>query len=314
MANWIRILLTLPLFFLSHGASAQLADVELNGRDKLSVSLKGAASGKATSESTTSFDVAANGDVTYSNADGFGFEARVTSDGKKPVLVIDPGDVPGLQDALTAAINAAGLGVTVDNLVVDVAKLKSKLSAKEKDGDINAKTKISSAFVAQSPVGEVTGKFALAADVSTIPLCTVCGATYMGVEKFKQSLKGCGSLSGSGNASLAIAADDDEDGTATIAYTDSDGVTLTGSVTQDGKKLSCALDAAGMTALEDSLEAIIQDECEIAATVDITGEKCTGKTGDGVSFSIGVNFDAANPMLGMTTGKSAAKGSLTEVP
>ncbi len=322
----LRLGLVALALLLAQGASAQLRnDIDLDGPDKLTTALKGrlhvgdSVKAKVTEVSNGTLEIDGADNVSYSNADGFEFTGSIDRSGKKPVLVLGPADIDALEDEIGDLMEAALAPRCCFNVTLDATKLKSKLSGKGKDGFVFAKLGLRGTFTAIHHGGSYTGKLALAARVTDKPQCTVCGNNFVGAESFKQSLKGCGSLSGSANgAELQIAADPDNDGASTFTYTDTDGTVLMGSLSQRGKKFSCMLDPGvdGVGALEGALEGIILDECGVNADVDITSERCSGKPGSGgasVSFAFGVGFTASDGQQS-ATGSSSTKGTLLIVP
>ncbi len=272
---WIACLL-----LVGEGAAA----TDFNGTTSVQLQVKGEAlKVKESRKPAADVDFDLLGlDFTYRDTHGLEFAGGVDSSGKKPVIVLEADQLTALEGEIEEATEAAVPGLDVFAVTIHADDLRSQASARPAGTEnIVLKLSLSAPFTASSDHGELAGRLQIKTSLSDIPRCTACGNIFVGDEKIQQSLKGCDSLRSSGTGQLVVAEDGDLDGVSTFAYTDSNGLTLNGTFTQAGKRVSCELDQASVASLETSLANRFLETCQLAATVTLERPACSGKPGRG---------------------------------
>lgn len=301
------LLTTLLALILAATASSQvdLTSTTSVGTDKLSVSVKGLS--KLSLVSTTATFAIAPSD-TFNYTDGFvSITGAIDDSSKKPTISI--GNIQAVQIQLASLIGAENPAFAPVTVVIDLTKLKVKLSAKAKER-IELKFDLSIQFTANG----VKGKAKLQAKLRGP--ATFENRTYGGVEKYKASIKGFPGVSFNSDV-ISLAFGPFAGDMVPFTYTNfSDPEVFTGDIDLSGKKLVVTLDAASLVALEDSLEALILSVSGFSSTVtvDQASIKSSLKIGKGatsvqISFSAKFTANVAGSLLG---GKMSVKAKLVQ--
>ena len=276
-----------PLMAGTAHAQIDLANVQATGFEKIKISIEGGPTFEY--EGPITFDV--DGADIATLAGTMSIRLFVDDDEKRisaEVLNWNPIESQ-IEDLIV--VEPRSIVPSVDTDLSEYG-LAQKLTAKLKR-DLDLKIGVSFPFTIQTREGERRGKFKLTASATEArpPACE--GNSYDGVESFKLSAKGAGSLKSKDKvASLALDSETTPfDELLGFTYTNPSAMpntALTGSIDYTGKKPVIVLDAGSVADLEENLEASILDIAQVATTVTVgatkTSFKC-GKSGDRARFS-----------------------------
>lgn len=271
-------------------AQTDLTDVEASGSESLKISVKKG----PTLQFANSVMFTVDG-ADMAQLDGaVEIQGTVDDSGKKPVLTVT--NWSDIEDDLETLIEAADPSFSPATVVINLEKTKVKLTAKLKT-DLSVKMQVGFPFTVN---GMFAGKFSLkaAAIEARPPLCE--GRTFGGIESFKASIKGVGSVGFNDEfATLELGAEGTPfDGMVDFTYFNngaSPNRTFTGSLDFSGKKPVLALDAFSIIDLEENLEDLILEEAGLIATVTLGAKKTSfkcGKLGESAAISYSAVFVA----------------------
>ena len=289
-----------------------LTNVAATGTEKLKISVKNGPSFKI--EGDVTLDIDGGGGASLDGT--VDIEGLIDSSGRRPVLNVD--NFSDIENQLEAMIDAAEPGMAPSNVVIDLEKDKVKLSAREKT-DLGIKMSVSFPFTVNAMYA---GKFSLkvGAVERRPPLCT--GRTYHGIEAFKVSVSGIGSVSFKDEeATMALSAeatpfDEMTDFTYTNLFS-SPNTTFQGMIDYSERRPTLVLDASAVDDLEENLEELILDEVGAFSTVQIGAQKTSikcGKNGDSLTFSVSAAFIADFGIGGMRKGKVSISSKMVVAP
>jgi hypothetical protein len=143
---------------------------------------------------------------------------------------------------------------------------------------------------------------------------------WMGHSAFKASAKKLGKVSWEGTSQMVIA------GNGTFTYVDPKGTTLTGPVSQDGKKLYMALDNGSIDVLEEKMADMVWDEMTLGGmnpgwvdvdidpwSIKLKAKQKPAKNGNPSSVKVKLSVKAwIDTGIGSSKGKLQAKMTLYE--
>jgi len=290
-ARLIYSLLALAVFPLLTAGTAQaqidLANIQATGTEKITISIQDG----PTLEYEGPITLAVDEDETATLTGTMSIQLYVDDDEKKIYAAVRNWNSLERQIEDVIGVDPRLIFASVD---ADFREnnLSQKFTAKLKR-NLDLKIGVSFPFIVRTGITERKGKFKLTASATEArpPACE--GGSYDGVESFKLSAKGAGSLKSKDKvASLDLDSETTPfDELLGFTYTNPSAMpnaTLTGSIDYTGKKPVIVLDAGSVANLEENLEAIILDIAQLATTVTVgatkTSFKC-GKSGDRARFS-----------------------------